>query len=186
MSKFFIRLAVGLACGLFNLALDRFVVTFSFPLFLDTIFTAAAAFFSCSSGIIAAVSYHVILFFLFFTDSVADIGFMLCSLTVVLVIRLALRRCQKMNAVRLLIMAIILGLVISLEGSLIFTFIFKHYQYVESVRTGYLSFLFLKSNIPVLVSAFLARIPVNLVDKVVAVFAGWYVCMGVRKICGEK
>lgn len=182
MRNFLIHLAIGLVCGVLNTVLHILVVKYSIPLFLDTILTAAASFISCTSGVVAAVSYHLIVFD---KTNLSDLAFVLCSLTVVLGIRFALRKQPEENAILCLIISVILAIIISFEGGIIFSIIFTHFHYKESIRTSYASFVFLKSQIPLLVSSILARIPANTLDKILSVFAGWYISKGFR-ICLKK
>ena len=178
--KYSIHLATGLAFAFLNIAVNYLVTKFSFPLFMDTIFTVAASFFSCASGIICATVYHVLVVFLL-DYKLSDIAFIICSLTIVLVVCIAKHKPPKIKAVHLMLMATILAVVLSFEGSALYTFIYNRYQYAESVRTQWLSFMFLKSELPLMLSAFLARGPVNLIDKIIAMFAGWYIYRLIQK-----
>ena len=80
-----VQLVLGILCGVLNYLLIVIREFFKIPLFLDTVFTMLASFYGPAAGCIAAFLCH--LFGLLF-DTNSNLLWMICSLTIVLVIRL--------------------------------------------------------------------------------------------------
>ena len=121
----FVQCAAGIVAGFLNLLLSSIAIRLHVPLFMDTLFTVTASCFGWTCGIVAAASLHILSFIVYGYIS-QNLTFFFCSLTVVAGVRLMLFRKSAVNAeerggskpLRLLILAIVLALVISLEGGL--------------------------------------------------------------------
>lgn len=170
----------GLLCGALNIALYRLCVALKLPFFLDTLFTVTASMFGVVSGVIAALLYHSVGAVL--SGDMLGFLFVICSLSAIVVVRIFVRNYGELDVMQVLQLAMIIALVISVEGSLVFTYIFSRFGYSEDAITGTLSYLLVKSRLPLLLSAFLARIPVNLLDKAVCVFGGWGIALLFKRL----
>lgn len=76
-------------------------------------------------------------------------------------------------------------MVISFEGGLIFVFVFNQFDFKETVEVNKITYILIRQQIPLLFSSWLSRIPVNLLDKTLAVFAGGYGAIGLGKLLGN-
>ncbi len=193
--------AIGLAAGVLNLLFCSAAIALKLPLFMDTLFTVAASCFGWAGGIVAAVSFHVIKFAVHGQTSpqyLPNMVFFLCSLTVVICVRLMLFRKSAAgtserggsNPLRLLILGIVLALAISFEGGLFYAAIISRTKHIlENHAVNMLLYPLMTQNVPMPASSTLISIPVNLVDKTLAVFGGYGVFAmlrrGMRKGKGE-
>ena len=88
---------------------------------------------------------------------------------------------------RLLILAIVLALVISLEGGLFYYALISLTKYnIGNQAVNMLIYTFVTQNVPMLISATLARFPVNLVDKAAAVFGGYGIFALLQKAAARR
>ena len=71
---------------------------------------------------------------------------------------------------------------ISLEGAFIFNVLYKLFEYQEPIESKKITYLMLQQQIPLLLSAWFARVPVNLVDKTIALCAGYFGALGLDKL----
>ncbi|MDE7227132.1 MAG: hypothetical protein K2N31_02275 [Treponemataceae bacterium] len=193
--------AIGLAAGVLNLLFCSAAIALKLPLFMDTLFTVAASCFGWAGGIVAAVSFHVIKFAVHGQTSpqyLPNMVFFLCSLTVVICVRLMLFRksaagtskVDPQNPLRLLILGIVLALAISFEGGIFYAAIIIRTSHIlENHAVNMLLYPLMTQNVPMPASSTLISIPVNLVDKTLAVFGGYGVFAmlrrGMRKGKGE-
>ncbi|MDE6349507.1 MAG: hypothetical protein K2K67_00700, partial [Treponemataceae bacterium] len=172
---FLVQCALGIIAGILNIALSLAAIRLHVPLFMDTLFTVTASCFGWTCGIVAAASLHILSFIVYGYIS-QNLTFFFCSLTVVAGVRLMLFRKSAANAeerggskpLRLLILAIVLALVISLEGGLFYYALISLTKYnIGNQAVNMLIYTFVTQNVPMLISATLARFPVNLVEKAV-------------------
>ena len=185
-----------IAAGLNYLLNTVSIYLFKIPLFLDTIFNAAVCFAAgLIPGLITALLSYI---FLSIRNGNFD-PFVLCAITEVILIWFlkpaALPQRDKLRTIpaknwpqnletlfvstiaRLMFIFIICCITISILGGLI-DFIYytvlanlKPYFSAEDVfKIG-----LLRSNIPVLFMNILSRIPVNLVDRFIVIFGGYFV-----------
>ena len=92
-------------------------------------------------------------------------------------------RHQEVVWFRFLLLIFVSTVVISLEGSIIYsTFFSTAEENTELTTVFFLTYTLVLQNIGLQLSAFFARLPVNLFDKAFAVFAGLGVFLGVKKI----
>lgn len=142
------------------------------PLYVDCIFTVSASFFGVPCGMICGILLHLISIFLF-GHPYSEIIFILCSYSVVFVIRFYFRDKQKPNYLDLFILSFFLALLISLEGALLFAIAYKLFSYTEMIQSKYFTYILIRQNFSLLVSSFLSRVPINLIDKTISVFVGY-------------
>lgn len=176
-----------------NFLLNNLCVYFmKFPLFLDTVFNAAVAFaFGLIPGLVTALLSYVALNSL----AIGFYPFILCSIVeVLLVCRLMPVNQEKKHTeqaalpatkafsyisvfARLMVLYIVCSLTISVLGGVI------DYFYYAVLSNSKLSFSaedtfkigLLRSGIPVLAIDILSRIPVNIVDRFIVIFGGYFV-----------
>ena len=179
------QIIIGFVCALLNLGLCLLLDYYTIPLFMDTVFTVTASLFGSLAGVIAAFLFHF-LSMLVHSNPPSDLTWSICSLTVVLIVRLYIRKRNiKQTALDffdILLLLIIIAIIISIEGAIIFTILRALVEYRETaqVRTFYLYLL--RFDIPVFLSAFIPRIPVNLLDKGICVTLGVLIYKGLCKI----
>ena len=190
--------AIGLAAGVLNLLFCSAAITLKLPLFMDTLFTVTASCFGWACGIVAAVSFHIIKFAVHGQASpryLQNMVFFLCSLTVVICVRLMLFRKSAdgtaerggSKPLRLLILGIVLVLAISFEGGLFYAAIISRTKHIlENHAVNMLLYPLMTQNVPIPASSTLISIPVNLVDKTIAVFGGYGVYALLRKAGRRK
>jgi len=187
--------ALSITAALLNILLSSFVMNFlRFPLFLDTVFTAAISF---AFGIIPGIFTAVLTWFLpCFLYSGFNFYF-LCSITEVLLI-CALKPSapetpfyaskEKVAASltalvsKLFLLYILCAVTISIIGGVVdsITHLFverKYYSVDDLFKQG----LFML-NLPVLAVNIISRIPINIVDRFIIIFAGFLVSKGLEKI----
>ncbi|MCL2230904.1 MAG: hypothetical protein FWC01_07385 [Treponema sp.] len=186
---------LSITAALMNIFISGFVMNFlKFPLFLDTVFTAAIAF---AFGIIPGIFTAVLSWFLpcFFYNGFSF--YFLCSIAEVLLI-CALKPSapdipnfaskEKIAASytalvsKLFLLYVLCAVIISLIGGVVdyitHLFIERNYYSVDDLfKQG----LFM-SNIPVFAINILSRIPINIVDRFIVIFAGFFISRGLVKI----
>lgn len=172
----------GIFCGFLN-RLTAFIDRTSIPLYLDTIFTVAASFFGYIAGFFSIIFFHVFSFFLCRTElQISTLLFSICSVTIVFAVRLTLNKFTKIPILKILFLSLLITPIISIEGGIIYTFIFEKFNYIESQQIKYLTFALLRQNISVIVSSIFVRIPINLIDKTFSIFVGYFFAIFVNKL----
>lgn len=151
------------------------------PLYMDTIFTTAASLSGLWSGLLCAAASHI----LHVALSGGSVLWSICSFSLVLVFRVYISKRKYVGFLDIIFLVFVLSLLIGLEGAVIVAVLQKisDFQETSSIRTMYV--LLRKINIPVIVSAFLYRIPANLVDKGICVSLGFLIWRAELKM-GEK
>jgi hypothetical protein len=165
-------IAAGIAC---NTAVKELThVIPSNPLYMDSIGTVAATL--CGglipgliTGLLSNLGYCV-LYLVRRTPSDCQPIFALCSMSTALAVYLFARaKRQGLSVPDLAFLAVIVALVNSVVGGCISTFFFAGFDHYPS---DYLVAGMLLQDIPVLGATILSRIPLNFLDKTIAVFAG--------------
>lgn len=148
---------------------------------MDTIFTTAASLSGLWSGLLCAAVFHILNVAL----GGGSVLWSICSFSLVLVLRVYISKRKSVGFLDIVFLVFVLSFLISLEGAVIFAVLHKisGFQETSSVRTMYV--LLRKINIPVIISAFLSRVPANLVDKGICVFLGFLIWRAELKM-GEK
>ncbi|AEF82653.1 hypothetical protein [Leadbettera azotonutricia] len=200
-------LVLCLVSALGNAALGILVSgIFGAPLYLDTVFTVAIIF---SFGLLPGMLTGVLLYplceilrnLLFHSgESIfwAGNAFVLCTVTEMLLVcffRTKLKMRQRLfakeaplssfisTAARLMVLVALDCILISIMGGIIDFALFK---LVSAPRGLYPEDIFklglIRNNVPVPAAAILSRIPINIVDRFIAVFGGYGISLLYRRI----
>lgn len=177
-----------------NILISYLSAFFQFTFFMDMIFVYAASFFGIPCGIIVGVCsslFNAIVIQHIFKH----VLYALCCITGTLLTWLFITRQQTFENriffwIRLVLMFFISTVVISLEGSLIYSLFFSGIAgQNENSTVLFLTYTLVLQNFGLILSAFLARLPVNLFDKALAVFGGYGIYAGVNALinfCNAK
>ena len=172
---------------------------FRIPLFVDSVFTAAVTFYAGPVPGLAVVLIHLVFRFLI----IADISlFVIVSIVEVIIIwRLKPDAGIIRPAVRdrwaftetvtvfasLMLLYIATGVTASVLGGLIdyvhFSILGHQRQFFS--QSDVFSAGFYGSGIHQLAVGILSRIPVNLIDRAIVIFGGYFIALGIKKI-GER
>ena len=191
-TKFYMQLILGLVFGFLNYGAKMLQGFNPIPLYMDTLFTVTASFFGLFCGLVSGTIYHLTSLFLMH-QTVENFTWVLCSYTLVLIIRLYTRRKEVLSLVDVVILFFMAALIISFEGAIIFVSLktLANYREDSQVRNMYL--MLSRGNIPVFVSALLPRVPMNLLDKAISVSLGALLygvfqknCPYMKKACEPK
>ncbi|MDE7292599.1 MAG: hypothetical protein K2N58_11225 [Treponemataceae bacterium] len=188
----FVQCAAGIVAGFLNLLLSSIAIRLHVPLFMDTLFTVTASCFGWAGGIIAAVASHIIGFLsdgYSVPKDIPNLLYFFCSLTIVAGVRIVLFRkpqnADRANPLDMLFLSIVLAFIISLEGGLFYVMLVQSNRVSANIignrAVSSLIYTFVTKNIPMLIASPLASIPVNLVDKTLAVFGGYGVYAFLKK-----
>lgn len=156
------------------------------PLFMDMIFIFAASFFGVFCGLVTSVGYYV-LWTLVMHYSFIHMLYVICCITGTLLTWFFVTRYKTYEEysavwIRLALMFFVSTVLISLEGSFIYSFFILGTASPPEITTVmFLTYTLMMQNLGVQLSAFLARLPVNLFDKAIAVFGGFGVYMFISK-----
>jgi len=196
---------MGIAASIANNA--SISVSFNSGLYLDTIFTVAAVFAGgLVPGLISAVLTTVIYGTLYFIENGtpyfgANYLYIFCSITMVLLVRLFAyffqTECESVRVIGgqskpyngkilqgpLLIMLTILSLVMSFVISVMGGLISARITSVTGVvdKSGWFRLGFIMQGFSLTASEILARIPVNIADKTIAVFGGYGIALLIKR-----
>ena len=158
------------------------------PFFMDMIFIYAASFFGVICGVIVGI-IHCFWTAIFWQHNLLHALYGICCVTGTLFTWLLITRYKTLEGhsafwSRVALLIFVSTVVISLEGSLVYYFFLSHVEdYTEEQTIMFLTYTLVLQNIGLQLSAFLARLPVNLFDKAIAVFGGLGIFLGVRKLC---
>ena len=142
------------------------------PLFLDTIGTAtAAAVLGTLPGLVVAL-FTNLLFELLYGFPLIHYPFALCGLSTALIVGQMAKQGYFNSLLHAVIATILVTLANSLLGAAIATFVFGG---VTGVGIDFLVTGLLLAGQSILSASFWARIPVNLIDKSIAVFIAFYI-----------
>jgi len=198
--------ALCLVSGLLNMLLSHFLISVcGLPLYLDTLFTAAVYF---SAGLFPALitavllpiftAFECILFMKLNIETVwGAYPFVLCVIFEVLLIFFFRKKLKPLDAAfrtnpslyafinlapLLMLIAVLDCIVVSVTGGIIDYILTllsapKVFYPEDSFKIG-----LLRNNAPLLASAILSRIPINIVDRFFVIFGGYGVSLGYRKI----
>ncbi len=148
-----------------------FPLTLGFPLFMDCIMTVAITLFAgLVPGLVTGFAYNAIWALVIASDPRQAL-FGLCSMACALTVFVSLkRRKERWLFLDLLLLSLWVCLVSSALGGIISTFA---YQGIDHFPSDYIMAGMLMQDIPLAGAAILARIPLNFIDKTVAVFLGY-------------
>lgn len=161
------------------------------PFFMDMIFVYAASFFGIPCGIIVGVATSILQAIIVQHNLMHSL-YGICCVTGTLFTWLLITRHKVFEEAaafwsRLVLLVFISAVVISFEGSLIFAIFFSGLQTSnENMTVLFLAYTLIQQGFGTQFSAFLARLPVNLFDKALAVFGGLGIYMVIKKINERK
>ena len=181
----FFQILLGIVFGLMNLGPHYLNSYFRLPLYMDTIFTVTAAFFSLTAGLVCAAVFHIVSVFTYHF-SPYSLFWSICSFSIVFIIRFYVSRKEKIGLIDIVFLIFLIPLIISFEGASIFTVMNILANYKETSQVRFMYSLLKSANLPVFISALLPRIPANIVDKAIAMTLGWLCYKGIRRIFPEK
>ena len=179
------QIILGIICLALNV-LTTFVSQTPYnPLFLDTIFIVTASFFGWISGLIAGCFQIVLILINFFPPDI--IWFAVCTISYVAIIRLYLRKKDTISFLEdLLPIYLIAVLVISLEGAIISTILYQATDYQESTGIRFLTVMLIRQQLPIIFSALISRIPINILDKAITTLLGYLIYLGADKFLKNR
>ena len=207
---------MGIIAGIANNAIILPSVNYISGLYLDTIFTAAAAF---SGGLIPGLISAVLTTVIYGTAYSIETGtlyfgayylYILCSIAVVLLVRLFARffpaECKSVCVIggqgetynkkirqgslfiMLAVLSLVMCIVVSVMGGLISAGITAFTGVVD--KSGppetYFRLGFIRQGFNLTASEILARFPVNIADKPISVFGGYGIALLTKKIVKRK
>lgn len=186
-----LQLLLGIILGILNYGVNCLQEAFNpVPLYMDTLFTVTASFLGVFSGTICAAMYHILCCILK-NRELSSLCWSICSFSIVLIIRLFIRYHnknikRKPEFLEMLFLIFVIVIVISLEGAIIFTILQAVVKYREDSQVRQMYLLLIRNNIPVFVSAFLPRLPVNILDKGICVTLGYFCFRWIEKLTEKK
>lgn len=157
------------------------------PFFMDMIFVYAASFFGLLCGIIVGIS-HCFLTAIIWQHNLLHALYGICCVTGTFFTWLIITRHKTFEEYsafwsRAALLVFVSTVVISLEGSMIYSFFMSKVENYEEERTiMFLMYNLVLQDFGIKLSSFLARLPVNLFDKAIAVFGGLGTFLVIRKI----
>ena len=103
------------------------------------------------------------------------------------IIRLYLHKKDKINFLNdLLPIYLTAVLVISLEGAIISTILYQTADYQESTGIRFLTVILIRQQLPVIFSALMSRIPINILDKAITTLLGYLIYLGADKFLKNR
>lgn len=154
------------------------------PLYMDTIFTISASFFGGICGIISGLLYHITTTIIYSKVPLWSLVWAICSLTIVLIIRVYIKIRKKIEIPDLILLVFLISLIVSIEGATIFTVLNVFTGYNEDSQVKFMYALLSSNSISVFISAWLPRVPVNILDKAISICIGWLSFKGFKKLIG--
>ena len=140
-----VQLVLGILCGVLNYLLIVIREFFKIPLFLDTVFTMLASFYGPAAGCITAFLCHL---FAFLFDTNSNLLWVICSLTIVLVIRLFSRNGKPVSWTGIVWILILTVVLITVEGTIIASLLyFTDADYLEPSSLSTSVFVLLASGV---------------------------------------
>ncbi len=181
------ELVTGVLFGVLNSTFSTFFGKIGSPIFMDTIFAITAAFVGWWSGVVSVLVFAVMSAFksepgVRLVSSI----FTICVLAMVLIVRLVYRKRDRVSVLSLFYVYILCVVFVSVIGAIISTYAFNKFDYPDYNSVRYITMVFTRQQIPLIFSSFLSRIPVNAIDKLIAVFAGYGLYLGIEKILFKK
>lgn len=161
------------------------------PLFMDMIFVFAASFFGIFCGLFTSAGYYV-LWTLAMHYSFIHMLYVICCITGTLLTWLFVTRRKTYEEysalwIHMALLFFVSTIIISLEGAFIYSvFVLGQESPQENTTVMFLTYTLVLQNLGVKLSAFLARLPVNLFDKAIAVFGGFGIYLILRKLIDKR
>ena len=167
-----------------NILISYLSTAVQFPFFMDMIFVYAASFFGLPCGIIVGAGTSLFNS-IFVQHTIKHSLYAICCITGTIFTWLLITRYRDFELlfIRLMVLVFLSTIVISLEGSLIYYLFFSDTVVQnENSTVMFLIYTLVLQDFGLIISAFLARLPVNLFDKAIAVFAGFGIYL-LSKLC---
>jgi hypothetical protein len=163
--------AIGVFCNvLFNVSMNFLP---GVPLFMDSLFTVAV---TLITGLIPGLVTGLLSNFAFTIVTPPDLYvpgaeiYALCSMSSALVVYLFARKKNALVFFDLFLLSILVAFVNSVLGGIISSVLFRG---IDKFPSDYIVAGMLIQDIPMTTAAIFARIPLNLIDKSIAVFGGY-------------
>lgn len=181
------ELLTGVIFGVLNSTFSTFFGKIGSPIFMDTIFAVTAAFVGWWSGIISVIVFAIMSAF----KSEAGVRlvsalFTICVMVMICIVRIIYRKRERVSIISLFYVYILCVVFVSIIGAIISTYAFNKFDYPDYNSVRYMTMVFTRQQIPLITSSFLSRLPVNALDKLIAVFAGYGLYFGIEKCCFDK
>ncbi len=176
-----IYLGLSIVCGLVDYLICDFVAWVNhLPLFCDTIFIMALSFFAGPWwGVLSGFFYHLIDFLLTRTVEPGHL-FIICHFLAALTAGyfkiwfITEQDSSLLRFIKLVILSMIMCLVMSISGGIIsYVLGFVEAYNAASSQTDFLTFLWQNKFSSKLLLQIMVRIPVNIADRFICVFAAW-------------
>ena len=176
-----IYLGLSIVCGLLDYLICDFVAWVNhLPLFCDTIFIMALSFLAGPWwGVLAGFFYHLIDFLLNRTVEPGHL-FIICHFLAALTAGyfkiwfITEQDSSLLRFIKLVILSMIMCLVMSISGGIIsYVLGFVEAYNAASSQTDFLTFLWQNKFSSKLLLQIMVRIPVNIADRFICVFAAW-------------
>ena len=166
------QIILGLIFTLCNILFPLSAQALQWPFFMDMIFVYTGSFFGIPCGLIVGLGHS--LWTIFYHHNFLYIFYGICCITGTLLTKALVTRHEDFSLIRLSLLFFLSTVIISLEGSIIYSVFFaERVGDNENTTIMFLTYTLIMQNLSVQLSAFLARLPVNLFDKAIAVFAGF-------------
>jgi len=205
--SFFIISFLCLVSALCNVLLNYFVFHVGhIPLYLDTVFTVALCFSAgllpglLNAALVLPLCHSLMHTYILPTEPQAGLArylFTLCVVCEVLTVCFYHRSMKKQEtaffekptfdsfigvAAKLLVLAVLDCIVVSITGGIIDFIITKNSAPHPIFPEDTFKLGLLRNNVPMLTTAILSRIPINIVDRFIAIFGGYGISIVYRKI----
>jgi len=179
------QIILGLIFMVCNILFSYTSQILQWPVFMDMMFVYTGTFFGLPCGLIVGLGHSI--WTIFFHNNFFYFFYSICCITGILLTKLLVTRHEDFFWIRLSLLFFLSTILISLEGSIIYTLFFaENVGANENSTIMFLTYTLIMQNLGVQVSAFLARLPVNLIDKAIAVFGGFAIYCGVKKFLNIK
>jgi len=155
------------------------------PLFNDMVFVYAASLFGVPCGIITGI-IHTLIHTIANSNNPLHMLYCICCITGTILTWILINRKNEFSWVRIALLIVISTIVISLEGAFVYYIFFSNdSEYMEDRAIFFLVYNLVNQNMNIILSAFLARLPVNLIDKSIAVLGGLGIYQGIKAVVNK-
>ena len=179
------QIILGLIFTVLNILVTYIVQSVQWPFFMDMIFVYAGSFIGLPCGLIVGILHSI--WSIFFHYNFLYFFYVICCITGTLLTKALVTRHEDFSWIRLTLLFFISTVIISLEGSIVYSVFFAEaVGDNENSTVMFLTYTLIMQNLGVQLSAFLARLPVNLFDKAIAVYGGFGIFCVVRKIMRKR
>lgn len=186
--KIWQQLLFGILFGILNRSTTWFFTEFiKTPLFMDCVWTCTASFFGGICGFTCALIYHgswCIIQLIKYGTVYLDFLFSICSLSLVFIVR---KFCKKQLSLWSLIFIIfLLTIVISIEGGVLVSLLYNSDKFILSHNVDVVLSDIFYNTAHILFASVITRIPINFIDKTIAVILAFFIALGINGILNKK